>query len=240
MESERFDRIARTWATTSRRRVLAGLASFLAAARPLAIGDPVAARKKRKRKRNKKRNRCPAGQVRCNGQCGLPNLARGCLFTSVKCCSNRCAADLCIPCPGKPCDSDDDCCDGLPCIDTNDPNAGHTCGGCLHGNIGACQSSDDCCSAECNNGVCLSPLRERCATAFDCEGQPKGPVACDGGECRCAAQCCDDTDCVSSLECDDGRCTCPVERECCFDTDCEPVERCQGGTWTCVPVIGDG
>ncbi len=244
MESERFDRIARTWAATSRRRVLAGLASTLGASLPMALGATVADAKKKKRKcRNccradgtlcrkktkacKPANCCPAGQVRCTGQCGLPNLARGCLFTSVKCCSNRCVADACFPCPGKPCAADSDCCDGLPCIAT--ASAGLTCGGCLSGNIGTCQSSDDCCSAECNNGTCLSRLGEQCATRLDCRGLPGWAPDCVRGTCICPRECCADTDCTSPKVCRSGACTCPTPDECCLDTDCAPAEQCVNG-----------
>ena len=54
MDSERFDRIARTWATTSRRRVLAGLATALGATLPLALGATGADAKKKRRGKRKR------------------------------------------------------------------------------------------------------------------------------------------------------------------------------------------
>jgi hypothetical protein len=235
MDPAAFDALSRSLGGgASRRSLLARLAAGLALLVHLPLRGDVTARKKRRRKRKRKRNRCPARLVRCNGQCGLPNLASGCLFGNLECCSKRCFANVCVPCPGTPCDTDDDCCDGLPCADTNDPNAGFTCGGCLHGPIGTCQSADDCCSAACNNGFCLSRLGETCATGFDCMGLPKGPVTCLGGTCVCARECCADADCPQPEQCRNGTCTCPTK--CCFDTDCLPAEQCRSGE--CQPSTG--
>src|SRR5687768_8707096 len=110
MDPAAFDALSRSLGgDVSRRSLLARLAGGLAPLLPFALREDTAARKKRRRKRKRKRDRgirCPAGLVACDGQCGLPDLGRGCLIDGLKCCSNRCVADACFPCPGKPCAAD--------------------------------------------------------------------------------------------------------------------------------------
>lgn len=231
MDTATFDDFSRSLAgDVSRRSLLARLAAGLAPMAPAMPRAEVTARTKRRRKRKKKRSRCPDGLIRCNGTCGLPLFGRGCLFDALPCCSKRCVADACWPCPGRPCETDDDCCNGLRCLAT--ASAGSTCGGCLHGNVGTCQSAADCCSAECNTGACLSRLGERCATRLDCMGLPGWAPDCVGGTCVCPRECCADTDCTPPKVCRSGACTCL--KECCFDTDCRPAEECFNGN--CRPV----
>jgi hypothetical protein len=229
MDPATFDSFSRSLGGDfSRRSLLARLAGGLAPLWPFLLRGEVTAKKKRRRRRKRKRDRasrCPAGLVACDGQCGLPDFGRGCLFDGLKCCSNRCAADACFPCPGKPCAADSDCCDGLPCSAT--ASAGLTCGGCLDGSSGACQTSDDCCSAECNNGACHSRLGERCATWLDCMGLPGWPPDCVRGTCICPRECCADTDCIQPKVCRNGACICP--KDCCSDDDCGLIEECVDG-----------
>ncbi len=200
MESERFDRIARTWAATSRRRILTGLASTLGASLALALGATGAdARKKRKRKRKRKwtdppADGCTAGLVACNGQCRLP--AGATCIVHGECCSNYCFSGECYPaCLGKGCSRDADCCAGVLCGGTG------TCGACLPP-AGSCSpSGPTCCYSECN-GSCLSQMGQRCVTRFDCgSGQP-----CVAGKCTCPTECCSDDECGLIEECVDGRC----------------------------------
>lgn len=227
MDPAAFDALSRSLGgDSSRRALLARLAGGLTPLLSFALREDAAARKKRRRKRKRKKDRCPAGLVACDGQCGLPDFGQGCLFDGLPCCSKRCSANACFPCPGKPCAADDDCCRGLSCLAT--ASAGPTCGGCLSGNIGTCQSADDCCSAECNSGVCLSRLGEHCATRLDCMGLPGWAPDCLGGTCICPRECCEDTDCTPPKVCRNGACTC-LTGECCFDADCAPAEQCLSG-----------
>jgi hypothetical protein len=198
MDSKCFDRVARTWATMSRRRVLAGLVSSLGATLPLALGAGVAdARKKRRRKRKRKgksAESCPAGLVTCNGQCRLP--AGATCNIHGECCSNYCFSGECYPtCLGKGCSQDADCCAGVLCAGSG------TCGDCRPP-AGSCSPSGaTCCYSECN-GSCLSRVGERCTTRFDCNaGQP-----CVAGQCTCPTQCCSKDDCGLIEECVDGKC----------------------------------
>jgi hypothetical protein len=207
MAAERFDTFTRSLsATSSRRWVLGGLASTLGAFVPPPWSSEVAARKKHRRKHKRKRKTtilpddCLTGQVSCNGQCRLPDLAT--CVDHAECCSSHCLLGVCYPsCQAKACSQDEDCCDGVFC------ELGR-CGGCV-GWGGSCPFGDECCYSACNlvevgggqvRNICGSVLGEPCVTVRDCLSG-----FCRSGRC-CLTECCADTDCSPAEVCRGGEC----------------------------------
>ncbi len=170
MDPQRFDRIARTWATTSRRRMLAGLAATaLTAVAPRRAGaacDPAACDES-----------FDCGSKECVGlacvsffeDAGTPcraaanecDLAEVCTGDSVACPTDRKRPN------GSACSSD-----GNPC--TNDVCQN---GQCVHlPNTGAACADDGntCTNDVCANGTCTHPVKQdgdACPDGACCDGQ---------------------------------------------------------------------
>jgi len=134
MDETRFDRIAKSLASSASRRALGtlvsgGLVDGLAAA---IAGSDGAARKKgdgerrdrdkgdkRKRRRKRHGGGCPANQENSGGVCATPPgcTGQGGPCTSGDpCCSTSCGVSGCdLSATNEPCNSDGDCFPGVPC-----------------------------------------------------------------------------------------------------------------------------
>jgi hypothetical protein len=178
-----FDRLTRTLATRGDRRgmltrfaagVFIGVGTVLGLKRANAQGQDACQAPGRKcsdarqccsgGRCRRGRCRCPRGLVACRGECRKP---AGAACTNYgECCSQSCdflvGGGTCSPCQGHYCQSDRDCCGGLPCHNNR-------CGGCLGRGI-VCGEGDACCFSSCDGGVCLSDFGNPCAHDADCWG----------------------------------------------------------------------
>lgn len=151
------------------------------------------------------------------------------------------------------CDDDDDCGEGMICIDgvcdiEDSPDTGPDTGeeGCvddLDCGDGTCREGDDGCigdvcnleTGECEVGECVPDcgpdeeeincrcIPDECSSNDECLGR-----ICDGGVCR---PCLSDAECAGSQVCDGGFCS--PGPDCTDDDDCRPHEECSDDQ-TCV------
>ncbi len=223
MESERFDRIARIWGATSRRRVLAGLAATtLAALAPHRAGaactpeacDETFPCGERICLTNCETIFTPAGEE-CRPAYGECDLAEVCTGNSLACPTDRKRPN------GSACSSD-----GNPC--TNDICQN---GECVHvPNTAACTDDGNTCTNDvCAGGICTHPAKQ---DGDDC---PEG--SCCGGQCvntnTDAAHCggCDIV-CAAGTSCCAGKCVnLKRDKRNCgrCGKRCRRGKRCKGG-----------
>jgi hypothetical protein len=201
MDGSRFDALTKGLAARpSRRSLLAAWA--VAAVAALAVGDAPDGVLARKRKRRKRRNdnRCKPTCV--DRECG----SNGCGGTCGECASGEVCSEgecVCAPvCAGRACGPD---------------GCGNQCGSCRAGD--ACQDGACVCSAAgapgpgdvCNSAgeCCPYPDVERFCTRGD------GPCSSFLAVCRygLGGKCSGGCDCLGDLECRNGTCRCPGDRD---------------------------
>ena len=217
MDGQRFDAFARVMATTSRRRLLAGLAGGLIT---LAVGRPAAA------KNCTTGADCPKNHV-CgpNGTCVKAHLCdlgqaptcgacedRGCdVVTGQWWCKSRC---------GK-CQT----CQGSACVDK-------TCGKCESCNatsgacVSTCSTGQVCCNGNCTTNTCGTPCTRFDSSVCACISTCPPSRACCGGDCLDTAfdtQNCGSCGhvCPPGQTCDFGECSCPG-----YLLPCPPTGEC--------------
>ncbi|MCA9876878.1 MAG: hypothetical protein KC442_03835 [Thermomicrobiales bacterium] len=228
MDTNRFDALARQFG--SRRSVLGGLATVLAAiaATP---GDPAQAKKKKKKHKKKK---CKKGALRCGKKCVDAHTdSQNCGGCGVRCASGTaCVNGSCVGTPSCPVGQMR--CDGL-CVNpaSNEDHCGQ-CGNtcrleltCIEGQCGCATEGETACPGDScvdlktdddNCGAC----GHACPSGQHCQNGECAHVACDPGQRLCNADstcipdnddqfCCNQADCGGSgsdLECVDHVCVC--------------------------------
>jgi hypothetical protein len=208
MDDNRFDALARTFASgASRRRALAGLAGALLAA-PAALGidlDGVVARRHKKRKKHRKKRHCkptcaatkPCGPDGCRGSCGSCQAPETCESGTCQCIpvcegGTHCGPDGC----GGTC-----ACDAQSfCLDES------------------CVPCDPACPAgqRCVHGTCTcDPFANQC------------PMESATDRCSCGGQTVDG----DGATCADKFSACDIDRPCTTHDDCPVGSVCKT---TCV------
>ena len=177
---------------------------------------------------------CPDHQICVNNQCfDNPDTkcnckkdetcdANGKCIPSVKKCSGDedcpeglvCIDDICSE-PATGCSGDEDCPEGLVCIDDT----------CVEHAID-CSGDEDCPEGlVCIDDICAKPI-------IECSGDeycPEGLVCIDDICSEPITGCSGDGDCPEGQICIDGICDIPVSYECSIDDDCAGGETCSGG-----------
>jgi hypothetical protein len=188
MDGFRFDQLARNLVTqTDRRRVLHGVSGLVAALLGATIGREATEAKHSKHRVHGERNtgggkpssNCPAGRVKCRGQCvNLDNNRQNCgqcanvCSESETCCQGRCVTGVCSP--GTCAAGQDYCSQGLEATKCGDLcNCFTTVGGATFCALGGpcvpCDSDDDCtaipgsaCVVQTGNALCGCPGPGNC------------------------------------------------------------------------------
>ena len=155
---------------------------------------------------------CGTGRVCANSICREGN----CTETS------DCASHLCVDYHCSSCYSHADCGPGRVCNTSTQQ--------CI---VGDCLSSVHCGLPDVAPGtlvgqVCRDQICSPCVDDGEClaYGYPLGTI-CEAG--RCVRGCASDTDCLSTNNCQAGRC-----KGCAFDSECDPDQVCDEGVGVCV------
>ena len=179
---------------------------------------------------------CPEHQICVNQKC-LDKTDTECNCKK----DETCDAGKCIP-AAKKCSGDDDCAEGLVCLDSNcsEPVSKPECTGdedCAEGLVCVnelctehaidCSGDDDCPDGwVCVDDICSKPIIE-CSGDDDC---PEGWVCSDDICTEYFTTCSGDEECAEGLVCSGGICTEPYTPiECLVDDDCASGEICSSG-----------
>ena len=246
MDDQRFDQLARVFASgVPRRRVLGmiagGFAAAVARVRDASAGCNTVCVID---------NDCCPGNLCLNGVCTLTCAAEGqaCIGAAGNvvppCCQGLdCVNGLCVvPCSQGACEVDGDCCQGLTCQvgQCAPPPTCNEAGGGCKGDLDCCQG------LICDAGTCAPPptcneTGGGCQSDTDC---CKGLI-CDAGTCAPPPTCAAEGEscigaagpglaCCKGLVCVNGICTVPCsEGACKVDGDCCTGLTCQAGQ--CAP-----
>jgi hypothetical protein len=243
VDADRFDLLARSLVTSSRRglsRALAGLGIVGGLSPLLGMTDAEA---KKKGKNKKKKKKCK-GKKKCGKKC----------IPKTSCCSSAecgnggtCVSGTCNCLSGfKPCDGacvpDDQCCPACT-GDQECENGECVCPLGSHPCNGECISDQLCCTDEecggiytCNDGTCLCPNPDDipCGEDFCCATGMQVCEIASGGVRTCLAGGCPDTDwCIDpeTYSCEPG-CVCtntvgPMTGTACVDTEAILLSDCE-------------
>ncbi len=179
---------------------------------------------------------CPEHQICVNQKC-LDKTNTECNCKK----DETCDAGKCIP-AAKKCSGDDDCAEGLVCLDSNcsEPVSKPECTGdedCAEGLVCVnelctehaidCSGDEDCPDGwVCVDDICSKPIIE-CSGDEDC---PEGWVCSDDICTEYFTTCSGDEECAEGLVCSGGICTEPYTPiECLVDDDCASGEICSSG-----------
>lgn len=147
----------------------------------------------------------------CDLGCGSTERQEGCECVSVACTTNdECEEFVCVDGACAACKEDDQCPDGLACLEDG------TCG-----EDNSCRSDEECeATQECRGGMCLP--RPGCVIDSDCGADE----LCISGVCIFAPECEMNDDCAEGFECVAGNC---LEEVCRGPADCENGQLCDAG-----------
>jgi hypothetical protein len=237
MDDSRFDALAKGLAAASPRREVMRVIGAITLAIGLGATEPVAAtaRKRKKRKKKPSGSACvptcggrACGSDGCGGSCGSCGAGQTCANGQCVCVPNcqdkRCGPDGCGSSCGS-CQTNEVCSQGR-CVCTPNCGGGKDCGsdGC-NGQCGTCRAGDTCQGNFC---VCATAGKQGpaglCNSVADCCPYPDVERSCDGGDASCpfifsvcrfglGGKCFDTCDCLGNLECRNGTCRCPGDRD---------------------------
>lgn len=167
VESNRFDRLTRTWSTRSPRRTMLGALAG-GALGITALTEPEVMAKR------KKVTLCFNGQtITVKKSKKADFLGQGATQGS---CEGSSSPPPPPPRPSPPPPPVDPCSNGVQDGDETDVDCGGSCGRCSLNQ--ACNGQDDCFTARCNGGVCVVCERES-----QCGSDDFGSCVCEAGVC---------------------------------------------------------
>lgn len=225
MDGDRFDGLARQFATASSRRFLLKMATVKVAALA-SLGSISAADAARRPTPTPKPVSCPGQQIDVDGQCVCPNgmdtCGSECCPPEAQCCDNACCYGTCygggLCCPAGQLVCNNRCVGIGECCSSADCPPGTVCGSETP-HICSCVSTVTCATA----GLSCGALIDDCGRQLDC-GSCQPPNTCGGGGTPGVCGCAVTTTC-------DGLCG-EIETNCGFALQCggcDAPETCGGG-----------